>query len=128
VKEVNSMIFNFVWNGKKPKLKRDVLVMSNELGGINVPDFSNMIKTSQVKWVKKFDLKYNHSWKFMWKHFTSKSDINLEFLLKSNFTIKDTDLLRNTPKFYLDVLDIWKIIGNVEGIRNLLHGIMNVSK
>jgi hypothetical protein len=115
VKEVNSMIFNFVWNGKKPKLKRDVLVMSNELGGINVPDFSNMIKTSQVKWVKKFDNKYNHSWKFMWKHFTSKSDINLELLLKSNFTIKDTDLLRNTPKLYLDVLDIWKIIGNVEG-------------
>jgi hypothetical protein len=115
MKEVNSMIFNFVWNGTKPKLKRDVLVMSNELGGINVTDFSNMIKTSHVKWVKKFDNKYNHSWKFMWKHFTSKSDINLEFLLKSNFTIKDTDLLRNMPKFYLDVLDIWKIIGNVEG-------------
>ena len=66
------MIINFIWNGKKKKLARDVLVMSNELGGIN------MIKTSEVKWVKKFDNKYNHSWKFMWKHFTSKSHINLE--------------------------------------------------
>jgi len=118
VKEINYIIFDFIWNGKKPKLKREILLKRYELGGINVPDFSIMLKTSSVKWVKKYDNGQEHSWKYMLKYFSLKSNIKINWFLKSNYNIKDTNLLRNMPKFYLNMLDVWQTLGDVEGGRN----------
>ena len=53
ITELNRLIFNFIWRGKKSRLKRSTLCLPKEKGGLNVPDIHNMIKTANVKWIKK---------------------------------------------------------------------------
>jgi len=35
----NKMINDFVWNNKKPKMKRDTLIVPKERGGLDLPEF-----------------------------------------------------------------------------------------
>ncbi len=119
IRDIGSIIFNFIWNGKKPKLKREIMTKTNERGGINVPDFSIMIQTSLIKWIRKFNDDNNHSWKSMLRHFVGRAGIgNIDIFMKANYVVKDTDLSINLPKFYLKVFNVWKIFGNVEGGKN----------
>ena len=45
---MDDMITNFVWNKKKPQIKRDVIIQGIEDGGINVPHFATMVETSRM--------------------------------------------------------------------------------
>lgn len=116
--EINRMIFDFIWKGKSPKLRKDVLVKKIEFGGINVPDFSLMVKSALINWVKKYDNDLIHSWKYMLKHFATLSNINLEMFLRGNCKVKTIIAQKNWPNFYLDMFEAWRIIGNVEGNRD----------
>ena len=55
VNELNHMIIDFIWWGRKPKLKREVLYLPKECGGLYVPNFRNLIHASYVKWLKRYD-------------------------------------------------------------------------
>ena len=36
---VNKLVVNFIWNGKKPKIKRETLIGSKDKGGLRLPDY-----------------------------------------------------------------------------------------
>ena len=36
IKEINKLIFNFIWAGKPPKIKRNTIIGENKNGGLNV--------------------------------------------------------------------------------------------
>ena len=39
VDAVNKLVAEFVWNGKKPKIKRDTLIGPKEKGGLDLPEY-----------------------------------------------------------------------------------------
>ena len=49
IKSVESSITDFIWNGKKPKIKRNTLIGDYNVGGLKLPDFKLMIKSARVK-------------------------------------------------------------------------------
>ena len=53
VDAIDNMIINFVWNKRKPKIKRDVIIQSIKMGGINVPHFASMVETNRILWLKR---------------------------------------------------------------------------
>ena len=53
IRKVKNVIQDFIWNGKKPKIKYDTLIGSYFKGGINLPDFKSSIKANRVKWALK---------------------------------------------------------------------------
>ena len=50
---VNKLIADFVWNGKKPKIKRDTLIGTKERGGLDLPEYEIITKSLLCAWLKR---------------------------------------------------------------------------
>ena len=64
-KQINSMIFDFFWNGKRDKIKRTTIIENKLDGGLEMPDFGFFSKTMTIKWVTYLINKGNASWKII---------------------------------------------------------------
>ena len=51
VKTIESTIKDFIWNGRKPKIKKDTLIGDYSEGGLKLPDFSVTLKANRIKWI-----------------------------------------------------------------------------
>ena len=73
ISKVKNVITDFIWNGKKPKIKYDTLIGNCDNGGINLPDFESQIKANRVKWaLNLLDENYVKAWKsFPMQHLAS---------------------------------------------------------
>ena len=64
IKEVNHVLYNFVWNGKD-KVKRLALINSIEKGGLKMPDIESLANAQRVVCIKKFMDDSLCSWKII---------------------------------------------------------------
>ena len=54
VKEIETLSYKFLWNGKQHKVKRKVVIQDFERGGCRMIDLEEMMKVQKIKWIKKF--------------------------------------------------------------------------
>ena len=119
IKEINAMMFKFIWKGKRERIKRSILHKDIEHGGLSVPDFSLMVKAARVAWFKKYTMEVEHVWKLTFESFIDKCDIDLNVLTQSNYDIKwllSKKNKPNIPPFYAEVLSEWSKIGNTSPV------------
>ena len=112
--EVDKIFFEFLGGkGKRPKIKREVVVNNKADGGIRMIDFKNMVKALKISWVKRILSPNNLKWKPKWKMLTlCMSNMNDT----SPFTYKmgpDT-VPKNIPKFHQQMLKYWFEFFSVE--------------
>ena len=62
IDEVKSILTNFIWNGRKPKIKYKALISNINEGGINFKDFSSRITTQNIMWCKRMLLNTEQPW------------------------------------------------------------------
>ena len=62
IKEANSILYNFVWNGKD-KVKRLSLISDIEMGGLKMFDIQSMICAKRITCLRKLLEDYSSSWK-----------------------------------------------------------------
>jgi len=106
VKHVNSIIYNFLWNGKTDKVKRKILIQEIDIGGLNMIDFDNYVKAAKVKWIQRY-LKHNDaSWKSSFEYLSGKENLNV--YLRSNFSLQE--LPCSLPNYYLDSISNWHVL------------------
>ena len=53
LKELNTILFNFVWNGKRDKISRKSLVQPIEYGGAGMIDVNLYLKSLKIAWVRR---------------------------------------------------------------------------
>ncbi len=53
IDEVEHDIFNFIWNGKPPKVKTSTMISDISDGGLKMPHFRTMVKAQKVMWVQR---------------------------------------------------------------------------
>ena len=53
LKDIDSLIFNFLWDNKPPKIKREVILQKTNQGGLNITDIYTYSKSVKFQWVKK---------------------------------------------------------------------------
>ena len=54
IKELESIVWTFLWNGKKKgRIKKLILCKDYEKGGLNMIDIRSSLKTQRVLWLKK---------------------------------------------------------------------------
>ena len=64
LKEIESIMFNFIWNGKRDRIKRSTMLNVYNNGGLQVPDPSTQADSLKVTWIKKFTDESNRAkWK-----------------------------------------------------------------
>ena len=49
---MKKLLYKFIWDGKPEKIKRDILTMGYESGGLKMIDLGNFINSLKICWIK----------------------------------------------------------------------------
>jgi len=88
------MIFNFIWQGKPPKIKRMTIVGEKNKGRLKMIDFEVMNTMLKIVWIKRI-CQNSGSWKTLIEHFF-KEHSGLSFFLNCRYDVKLLNL-NNVP-------------------------------
>lgn len=103
---VNKLLFEFLWDGKGDKIKREHIIRDYEQGGLRMIDIHTFNKSLKASWIKKYlDPTNNGRWKFFF-------DVNLKmyggkFIFSCNLHKDDIPLLKIRNPFVCEVMSIW---------------------
>ena len=98
IKQVNHIIFSFLWRGKD-KTRRLSAINTLEEGGIKMIDIESMIKALRLAWLKRIFNNNDSSWKFYLIHLLIQLGDLLIF--ECNYAMKELPAM---PTFNREVL------------------------
>ena len=105
IPSIKNLIFNFIWNKKPDRIKRDVMTQDYVDGGLRVPNVEFLFKALNLAWISRLllsDDNFPATWKSIADHFFAKYG-GLNFLLRCNYDrrfLEKSDL----PLFYKQML------------------------
>ena len=99
IQEINKLIFDFIWAGKPPKIKKNTLLGNNKDGGLKMCDFNIMEKALKMAWVYRIQDDSQASWKIIPNQLLHNHG-GLTFLTKCNFPRNILDQEKKLPSFY----------------------------
>ena len=100
IKEVNQLIFSFLWP-KKAHVKKSTIIGLYEEGGLKMPDFEYKVQAGKIMWIKR--LLMNEKLRVLAESFGLP--LPLPTMVKLNF---DMQYLPNYPScFYREVFNCW---------------------
>jgi hypothetical protein len=105
IKDINTCIFDFLWEGKRKKLKRSILKRSYELGGLKLTDIQTFLISIKACWVKRLLNDNNGQWKSFYDSYLKKAGGKLIFDGKLNN--KDITNICDNHQFLKDVITSW---------------------
>lgn len=112
IKKTETAMFNFIWGGKRDRIKRATLKAKYKSGGLQVPDIVLKSKSLKIGWIKKYvDPDNKAKWKFVMKQKLS---------LNERTTIFDCDLDQETlhkwlgSQFWEETCSAWMSIKQTE--------------
>lgn len=105
LKEIQKCIFEFVWGKKPDKIKRDIMKLPKDQGGIGVPDIILKDLSLKVTWIKRI-MSADNTWNVM---IQNKIPVNFELFLQMNMSTTDVTMITAniTNRFMKDVLFAW---------------------
>ena len=102
VQNLQKDINNFIWDGKKPKIRQKVAYQNIQKGGLAIPNIENLVKANRAMWIKRLLSPNNRSSQYL-SMFIPKIKIN--HFVKCNYDPKD--LPQGIPNFYHQILFAW---------------------
>ena len=113
----------FVWNGKKPKIKRDTLIGPKGKGGLDLPEYEIITKSLLSAWVMRMKDGVNEDWMKIPSFYLKK--VGGVLIFDCNCDLKLLEL-NNMPVFYIDILKTWAEIQGIESNFQDQHNIREV--
>ena len=103
--QLRKVTFNFIWDNKIAKIKRNTIIGERENRGLNMIDFSLMNKALKCIWIKRFRLNENSAWTVI----PNKVTLYLGgFSFLSNCYCSSKDIsIKKLPLFYIRTLQYW---------------------
>ena len=95
VKDVNKIIFDFIWKGKD-KIKRSALISDIEDGGLKAPHLDSIIETQRILCCKKLACDQPSNWKKILLHYLEP--VGGKLILCCDFDLKKLSV--KLPAFY----------------------------
>jgi hypothetical protein len=103
IETITEMAYNFIWNNKPDKIKRQTLIAEYEKGGLKMLDICSFLKAQKAMWVKRYMTPDKARWKAAPTFYLN------EFLgtdtFKCNLDCKKKPT--NFPHFYWQVMVSW---------------------
>ena len=53
IKRIEKMFFDFIWEGKRNRVKKEICFLPRKMGGIGMVDIRTSLKTQKIMWVKR---------------------------------------------------------------------------
>ena len=104
--KVNDISLKFIWNFKPGKVKGQPIIGPVDKGGLNMVDFTMVVKSIKAVWVKRLCEEDGSKWCSLFSSVTSQYGGRVIFYC--NFDICDLNLTSHVPKFYRDILTVWQ--------------------
>ena len=107
VDRIQSILVNFLFSGKRMNIKRDVLFLPRQMGGLNLVNLNILIKVKRTQWIIRWlKCQNNGIWSKMVENYLRCLDNSFDI---NFFSIKVTDsaeLIKkaNIPNFYKDCI------------------------
>lgn len=103
IDKIEKLLYEFLWDGKKAKVRKQICTLPQYLGGINMPDIKTIVKVKRIKWIIRF-LKSSaeDKWSIYPRMFFQRLDKRFGaklFMLQVN-DIRDIIENQNIPSFY----------------------------
>ena len=109
IQKFKSLVYNFLWKGKKDRVKRTILAKDYSEGGLRMIDIDSYIKSIQTQWIIKLWGNKSDNWTIIPRFYLNKFGDNL-LLFKMNINnVKDLDnvTFKNMPEFYQNLVKNW---------------------
>lgn len=114
---VDNMILDFIWDKRKHKINKNVIVQEIQDGGLKVPKFSTMVESNRISWIKRY-IQSSGKWKSIIQEIVKP--FKMEHLIECNLS-KEYIQYFPTP-FYKQVFFYWNSIkctpSNVKDFKN----------
>ena len=110
-KEIDTLLWSFLWNSKQPLVSRNTMYLDKEMGGVNMPNLRNILLSKQIKIVYNIlESNYAH-WNMIGKNWLQKFDeqYNDRFFLCKCSNIKGLDI-SDLPGFYQGAINSWVVL------------------
>ena len=116
IKQVNKLVFNFLWNSKKEKVKRNTCYNPVIEGGLGMIDLDSKCRSLRLSWIQKYFKGEQSAWKISFKYWTQKIG---EIPLCFKFNCKKNDMYhickrKKLPEFYVDLFCTWSELKYVD--------------
>ena len=109
IKQLIQVAYNFIWQGKPEKVKRNTVIADYEHGGLKMLDIESFLEAQKVIWVKRLQKSEEGSWMAYPNYLLDK------LLGKDSFKC-NTDIKKLQtwmPPFYLQLFEAWdKTVAN----------------
>ena len=80
IKEINDIMFSFLWNWKKAKIKKSILCQPRFNGGLSAPDLKLIMLASRLRWLKHYCNLEPSLWKKLFKLNLSELGVDFDVL------------------------------------------------
>ena len=100
LKELEKLVFNFIWNGKPDRVARNLLVQNHDLGGLKMISAGNFIKSMHIKWFNRL-MKSEAPWTHL---YSSIVQAPLEHLLNFDTVYNEITISNTTYCFWKSAL------------------------
>ena len=108
MKQVEKLMFEFIWGGKKDRIKRMTLKSKYKDGGLKVPDIALQAQSLKISWIKRYlDENNCAKWKGLMKNVLSLNNEISLFHCNSNAEITKK-IVKNA--FWEEVCAAWENI------------------
>jgi exonuclease III len=105
IKELNKLMFEFLWDSKPDKVQRNIIIQNTKNGGLGMTDIESYTTSLKASWVKRLLVQSNAKWHSAYLHELNKKG-GLTFF-KFNCNSSHANNLQFEYDFLTDILTSW---------------------
>ena len=123
IKRIENSIKDFIWNGRKPKIKHDTLIGDYLNGGLKLPEFSIVIKANKIKRI--LDLKKSYKENKIFSSVCSSSLESIGGMEQIGTNFNPQRIPASTPDIIRQQLLAWADYANTQSSIEKIQIILN---
>ena len=119
INEINTLFYQFLWNGKGDDIKRKIMINDYCEGGLKMIDLISFNKSLKTSWIQRYlDSTNNGKWKAFFD--LALQNYGRENVFTGNLNIKDTTtLIKVSDAFLAELLKLWAEVNFEQKITTL---------
>ena len=106
IKEIEKIMYAFIWEGKPEKLKREILIQDYEKGGLKIIDLEMFIMSLKISWLKRISVSENNR-TINYIYLEKLKHVGGKLFFECNFSPDDINSIVQKNTFINEILTTW---------------------
>lgn len=109
VQKFKTLIYNFIWDSKRDRIKRCNLSKDYLEGGLKMTDIDCYLNALKLRWILRLLENTEENWAIIPKYFLNKFGQNLLIFRMNIKKVNNVDkqIINSLPEFYQDLIKTW---------------------